>query len=141
MAPALHSSSPTVVSLLATRQNGVANKKGGKRRKSPALSSGMSQREINISIEHMPFIPLGQHHTAKYCKRAGRLREGKQTILSGQLRYFPNRKVVPTWKVLWIFSSLNHLNKIIFCSSSIQDNAFSALACLSFPGHSQTQTV
>lgn len=100
MAPILHSSSPTVVSLLVTRQNQVANKKRGRRNKGPALSSDVSQRETNATIEHMPFIPLSQHHTGNYRKRAGILREETQAILSGQLRYSPNKKTVPTWKVL-----------------------------------------
>lgn len=100
MAPSLHSSSPTVVDLLVTRQNQVANKNGGKSSKHPALSSGMSQRETNTPIEHISFTPLGQHHTANDRKRAGLLREEKQAILAGQLRYSPNRKRVPTRKVL-----------------------------------------
>lgn len=86
MAPTLHRASPTVVGLLVTRQNQVANKKRGKRSRSPALSSGISQRETNTASEHMPSIPLSQHHTGNYCKRAGLLRKETQAILSGQLR-------------------------------------------------------
>lgn len=58
------------------------------------MSSGMSQRETNTTIEHMPAIPLSQHHTGIYCKRAELLREETQAILSGQLRYSPNTKTV-----------------------------------------------
>lgn len=98
----------------------------------------MSQRETNTTIENMPFIPLSQHHTGKHCKRTWLLREETQAIASGQLRYSPNEKAGPTRKVgtsseCWGFSSLNHLNKIIYCNSSIPGNASSALACFNCP--------
>lgn len=137
MALTLHSSSPTVVSLLATRQKQVANKKRGKRSRSPALPSGMSLTEMNPTIEHMPFIPLSQHHTGNYCKRAELLREDMQAILSGQLRYSPNRKTVPTWKVLSMLGSFhsqslgqNHILQLI--------NSRQCFICLSLSQVSQS---